>query len=73
MAEKDLVEAIGKKYSVMSRAKRVKTIQNLNKDGRAFMRKFFPTFYYEAYPKSSRSASGSWQSGSRRALAAKTR
>jgi len=49
MAEKDLVEVIGKKYSAMSREKRVRTIRSLNEDGRAFVRKFFPTFYFEAY------------------------
>jgi len=73
MAEKHLIEAIGKKYAVMSRSKRIKTIRSLGEEGSGFIRKFFPDFYSEAFPKRSRSASGSWQSSSRRALAAKTR
>jgi hypothetical protein len=73
MAEKHLIEAIGKKYSAMSRNKRIKTIRSLTDEGSGFIRKFFPDFYSEAFPKRSRSASGPWQSSSRRALGAKTR
>ncbi|MGB2639518.1 MAG: hypothetical protein WBL56_13635 [Candidatus Acidiferrum sp.] len=73
MSEKQLVEAIGKKYASMNRGKRIKTIRSLGDEGTGFIRKFFPEFYLEAFPKRARSASGSWQSSSRRALAAKTR
>lgn len=73
MAEKHLIDAIGKKYAAMSRTKRIKTIRSLSDEGSGFIRKFFPEFYLEAFPKRSRSASGSWQSDSRRALGAKTR
>jgi hypothetical protein len=73
MAEKHLIAAIGKKYASMSRSKRIKTIRSLSDEGSGFVRKFFPEFYSEAFPKRSRSATGSWQSSSRRALAAKTR
>jgi len=73
MAEKHLIEAIEKKYGAMSRAKRIETIRSLSEEGSGFIRKFFPIFYSEAFPKRSRSASGSWQSSSRRALGAKTR
>jgi hypothetical protein len=56
MAENHLIEAIGKKYSAMSRNKRIKTIRSLTDEGSGFIRKFFPDFFSEAFPKRSRSA-----------------
>jgi hypothetical protein len=56
MAEYHLIEAIGKKYSAMSRNKRIKTIRSLTDEGIGFIRKFLSDFYTEAFPKRSRSA-----------------
>jgi hypothetical protein len=73
LAEKDLVAAIGKKYTKMSRARRIGTIRRLSADGVEFIRRFFPEFYAEAFPQTGRSASGSIESDSRPELYAKTR
>ena len=73
MAEKELVAAIGKKYGKMSRTRRIKTIRGLSADGLKFMRRFFPEFYAEAFPRRTRAASESWESDSQPALYAKTR
>jgi hypothetical protein len=73
MAEKHLVATIGDKYAAMSRGKRIKTIQSLDEEGAAFIQKFFPEFYAEAFPSPSRRASGSMQSDLRPELVAKTR
>jgi hypothetical protein len=73
VAEKHLIEAIGKKYAAMSRGVRIATIRNLSQEGAVFMQDFFPKFYAEAFPEPSRVASGSWESDSRPALCAKSR
>ena len=73
LAEKQLVEAIGKKYAKMSRARRTRTIRSLSAEGVEFIRRFFPEFYAEAFPQTGRSASGSSESNSRPELYAKTR
>jgi hypothetical protein len=73
LAEKQLVEAIGKKYAKMSRARRIRTIRSLSADGAEFIRRFFPEFYAEAFRQTGRSASGSSESDSRPELYAKTR
>jgi len=72
LAEKQLIEAIGKKYAKMGRARRIRTIRSLSADGAEFIRRFFPEFYAEAFPES-REARGDWQSDSRSALYAKSR
>lgn len=73
MAEKELVAAIGKKYESMSRGQRIRAIRGLSEDGLAFMLRFFPWFYAEAFPGRARAASGPRKSGSRPALSAKPR
>jgi hypothetical protein len=73
LAEKHLVEAIGKKYGKMSRARRIKTIRGLSEDGVDFIRRFFPEFYAEAFPRVHRSVSEPSESDSRPGLYAKTR
>ena len=73
MAERELIKAIGEKYANMSRTKRIKTIKGLSEDGLNFMRRFFPKFYAEAFPRPSRAARASWVSDSRPALSAKSR
>ena len=73
MAQKDLVTAIGKKYSKMSRTQRIKTIRGLSEDVLKFIRRFFPDFYAEAFPAASSSAGGPLESDSHSALYAKSR
>jgi hypothetical protein len=48
MTEKHLIASIGKKYMEMSKADRVREINGMSKDGKKFMKRFFPTFYAEA-------------------------
>ena len=73
MAEKHLVEAIGKKYAKMSRVRRIRTIRSLSAEGVEFIRRFFPEFYAEAFRQTGRSAAGSSELDSRSELYAKTR
>jgi hypothetical protein len=73
MAEKHLLKAIGARYAKMSAKKRTETIRKLSPRGARFIRKFFPRFYAEAFPETTRPIDGFPESATRRARSEKRR
>lgn len=74
MSDIHLITAIAKKYGKMTVGERIKKIKKLvakSATNDAFVRKYFPEFYSEAFP-STCEAGGNWESAQPAALYAKT-